>query len=100
MTSDARDRLTKLYHAALTRAPEERSAFLKDACDGDETLRQEVESLLRYASDKAPFLEHTCDAPGPASSWMRPGAGSASRRTSRSRTPANPRRKVSEGIVE
>jgi eukaryotic-like serine/threonine-protein kinase len=57
LASDPRDRVTDLYHAALTRAPEARSAFLKDACDGDESLRREVESLLRYESGAARFLE-------------------------------------------
>ena len=36
-----------LYHDALTRPPDERSAFLTEACGDDETLRAEVESLLR-----------------------------------------------------
>jgi hypothetical protein len=38
--------ISDLYHAALARAPEERRAFLTDACDGDGALRQEVDSRL------------------------------------------------------
>jgi hypothetical protein len=54
MTSDARDRITDLYHAALTRAPEDRAAFLNDACQGDDALRREVGSLLGYNEAAAP----------------------------------------------
>src|SRR6187549_280972 len=34
-----------LYHAVLERAPEDRAAFLSEACRGDKELRREVESL-------------------------------------------------------
>ena len=50
-------RISDLYHRALARTPEERSAFLEEACDGDAALRREVESLLEYESDSARFLE-------------------------------------------
>ena len=50
-------RISDLYHRALARPPEERSAFLQRACDGDTALRREVESLLGYESAAAPFLE-------------------------------------------
>ena len=48
MPSDRRDLISDLYHAALARAPEERAAFLVEACDGDEALREEVASLLEF----------------------------------------------------
>ena len=57
MPSDRRDLISDLYHAALARAPEERAAFLVEACDGDEALRQEVESLLEFEPASARFLE-------------------------------------------
>jgi hypothetical protein len=50
MPSDGRDRISELYHRALERAPDARAAFLNEACDGDEALRKEVESLLGYES--------------------------------------------------
>ena len=53
----SRDRISDLYHRALACTPEERSAFLEEACDGDEALREELESLLRYESASARFLE-------------------------------------------
>jgi eukaryotic-like serine/threonine-protein kinase len=52
-----RDRISDLYHRALECMPDERGAFLEEACAGDAALRGEVESLLRYESDSARFLE-------------------------------------------
>ena len=57
MAGDRRGRVSDLYHAALERAPETRSEFLRQACQGDEALRAEVESLLQYESASAQFLE-------------------------------------------
>jgi serine/threonine protein kinase len=57
MEPDRRNRISDLYHAALARAPEERRAFLTDACDGDGALRQEVESLLQFEPASVRFLE-------------------------------------------
>ncbi len=47
----------ELYHAALDRDPEEREAFLDEACAGDEALRREVESLLRFDDRAQRFIE-------------------------------------------
>ena len=52
-----RDRISDLYHRALECTPDQRGAFLEEACAGDAALRGEVESLLRYEPDSAPFLE-------------------------------------------
>jgi hypothetical protein len=38
----------RLYHEALTRPVGGRSAFLAEACAGDDALRHEVESLLAH----------------------------------------------------
>ena len=46
MTPERWQEIEELYHAALKREPSQRSAFLKQACAGDEALRREVESLL------------------------------------------------------
>ena len=43
-------RVEEIVHAALERAPAERSAFVREACGNDERLRAEVESLLANAS--------------------------------------------------
>jgi serine/threonine protein kinase/Tol biopolymer transport system component len=58
MASERSARLSHLYHAALSRRPEDRDAFLNEACADDEALRREVESLLRYESDAPEFLEN------------------------------------------
>lgn len=42
-----------LFFEALERAPDEREAFLAEACDGDPTLRDEVLSLLQADSREA-----------------------------------------------
>ena len=57
MEPDRRQQISDLYHAALDRDPRERDAFLKEACDGDEALRRELESLLQYQSQSVSFLE-------------------------------------------
>ena len=46
MTTDQWDRVKELFEAALERPSQERSAFITDACRGDEEVRREVESLL------------------------------------------------------
>ncbi len=50
-------RIADLHDRALECAPEDRRAFLENACHGDHALLEEVESLLRYESDAARFLE-------------------------------------------
>ncbi len=57
MEPERRNQISDLYHAALQRPPGERAAFLNEACDGDEALRQEIESLLNYEAASARFLE-------------------------------------------
>ena len=41
-------RIERIFQEALGCAPNERTTFLAEACDGDESLRQEVESLLAH----------------------------------------------------
>ena len=48
MSADRQRQVTELCHAALERNASNRAAFLREACGGDDALRQEVESLLRY----------------------------------------------------
>ena len=57
MASDCAARLSELYQAALAYPPADRDRFLEDACAGDESLREEVGSLLRYASESPEFLK-------------------------------------------
>ncbi|HEY7284282.1 MAG TPA: protein kinase [Vicinamibacterales bacterium] len=47
----------RLLHAALERRPEERDAFLREACSGDDDLVREVTSLLAAQDSTDSFLE-------------------------------------------
>jgi hypothetical protein len=46
----------QLFHAALERDPIDREAFLKEACNGDDDLRHEVESLVAEVNRKTAFM--------------------------------------------
>ncbi len=46
ITPERLRQIEELYHSAREREPSQRSAFLIEACRGDEDLRSEVESLL------------------------------------------------------
>ena len=47
----------QIYHSALEREPVRRATFLDEACGGDDSLRQEVESLLTQEGATGSFLE-------------------------------------------
>src|SRR5262245_65706927 len=55
MSPDRWRRIEALYHSALEHEPEQRAAFLAEACSNDITLRHEVESLL--SQDRSPIDE-------------------------------------------
>ena len=63
MTADRWPTIERLYHEALARPAEDRSAFLGSACAGDDPLRREVESLLAHDGD-ASFLSTPAAALG------------------------------------
>jgi tetratricopeptide (TPR) repeat protein/serine/threonine protein kinase len=46
-----------VFKAALKLSPDEREAYLEQACGADQALRQEVESLLRAHNEGGSFLE-------------------------------------------
>lgn len=50
-------RMIALFEEALTRPPEERDAFLHEACAGDLTLQCAVEALLKADREAGGFLE-------------------------------------------
>ncbi|MGB8986973.1 MAG: serine/threonine-protein kinase, partial [Candidatus Sulfotelmatobacter sp.] len=47
----------RIYHSALQCDGSQRSRFLEQACGEDQSLRVEVESLLKYAQRSAEFFE-------------------------------------------
>ena len=53
MAPDRFARIESLYHAALSRLPEARAAFLAGACADDATLQREVESLLAQPTSRS-----------------------------------------------
>ncbi len=57
MTPERWQKVEQIYHSALEREPVQRATFLNEACGGDESLRQEVESLLAQEGATGSFLE-------------------------------------------
>jgi serine/threonine protein kinase len=57
MDSDRWKQIDTLLQSALERPPEERDAFLQQACAADETLEREVRSLLKSQQQAGSFLE-------------------------------------------
>src|SRR5262249_12188266 len=49
--------INNLLQAALELAPAERSSFIEQACSGDESLRQEVSSLLSFDEQALDIIE-------------------------------------------
>src|SRR5258705_2934390 len=49
--------IDKLFDAALEREPEERVAFLDEACAGDDVMRNKVEALLTAHDKAGSFIE-------------------------------------------
>src|SRR3989442_10244092 len=57
MTPERLQQIEDLYHSALEQDSADRIAFVKESCDGDEELRQEVESLLASEAQAGDFIE-------------------------------------------
>src|SRR4051794_23607478 len=57
MSPQRRQEIERLYHAAAERDAGGRAAYLREACGGDESLLQEVESLFADAAPDSTFLE-------------------------------------------
>ncbi|HEX8799183.1 MAG TPA: hypothetical protein VF772_11245, partial [Terriglobales bacterium] len=73
LTPERWQQIKNLFGAALERRPEERGAFLQEACGSDESLRAEVESLLAEqqavttsAGPSAPSMPQPAPAVGDA----------------------------------
>src|SRR5262245_1484297 len=57
MERDRWEQIERLYHTALEREPQERDAFLDEACSGDEDLRREVAGLLACDAPSDSFIQ-------------------------------------------
>ncbi len=82
ITPERWQRVTSLLDAVLPYEPSQRGRLLVDLCAGDEKLRREVESLLRYEEEYvsvldeplAPWRPSNLDPPGlRRSAWDRSG---------------------------
>src|SRR5690242_4307042 len=58
MDSEQWKQVDDVLQSALDRAPEERDAFLRQACAGDQTLEREVRSLLTSEEQAGRFLDN------------------------------------------
>jgi serine/threonine protein kinase len=56
MTPEQWERVARLYEAASALSSEERVAFLRETCEGDEALREELQSLLESEAAAGDFL--------------------------------------------
>src|SRR5215831_16567617 len=65
MKSERWREIEELYHRAQAWEGDAREAFLKEACDGDEELRREVESLLAAGQLPISLLDHPLDSAAP-----------------------------------
>ena len=57
MKAERWQRVNELFQSATERAPEERAAFLDEACQGDKGLCREVESLITSYEQAENFIE-------------------------------------------
>ena len=57
MNTERWDRINQIYHNALEIDSTRRTEFLKDACDGDDILLQELQSLLSSHAQAGAFIE-------------------------------------------
>lgn len=57
MAAEKWSQVKEILDAAIRQKPEDRAAFLDEACDGNETVRREVESLLSSFGKADGFME-------------------------------------------
>src|SRR5260370_37844828 len=51
------ENLKEIFHAALALSPPERATYLNQSCNGNLSLRETVESLLKSHEDTANFVD-------------------------------------------
>jgi serine/threonine-protein kinase len=57
MKPDRWRKVDELFEAALERKPQDRAAFLDEACGTDRDLRREVEKMLKFEEQAADFIK-------------------------------------------
>jgi serine/threonine protein kinase/Tfp pilus assembly protein PilF len=58
-------RITDIYHATVARPLEERASFLGEECHGDESLRKQVEAMVKAHDRSGNFIESPAFAVAP-----------------------------------
>ena len=58
-------RITDIYHATIARPPEERASFLGEECHGDDSLRKQVEAMVKSHERSGDFIESPAFAVAP-----------------------------------
>src|SRR5882724_8464476 len=58
-------RITDIYHATIARPSEERASFLGEECHGDESLRKQVEAMVKSHEQSGDFIESSAFAVAP-----------------------------------
>src|SRR6266850_4745678 len=51
-------KLDQLFHSALECTSSERDTFVAEACEGDDSLRQELQSMIAHHQQAGSFIEH------------------------------------------
>jgi eukaryotic-like serine/threonine-protein kinase len=64
MTPERWDQINRIYHSAVEVDSDKRAVFLKEACNGDDALFQELESLLVSHEQAGAFIEQPVFATG------------------------------------
>jgi serine/threonine protein kinase len=63
MTFDRQQQAKEILQSAATLPGDKRTAFINERCAGDETLRTEIESLLRTQDKTRPLFETAAETP-------------------------------------
>src|SRR5947208_3760171 len=58
-------RITDIYHAAIARPPKERASFVGQECNGNESLRRQVEAMVKSPERSGDFIESPAFAVAP-----------------------------------
>ena len=58
-------RITEIYHATIARPREERASFIGQECHGDESLRKQVEAMVKSHERSGDFIESPAFAIAP-----------------------------------
>src|SRR5436190_2310366 len=58
-------RISDIYHATIARPPAERASFLGQLCHGDESMRKQVEAMVKSHERSSDFIESPAFAVAP-----------------------------------